>query len=188
MSPGRRFSRLRMMMPSATDPESSSAMMVSVSKSVFSFSQKIAPATSKLTPISAIVGSANPHQRPSATPVSAPCEIVSLKNAMRRAVTNTPRKAQSGPRQRAARKTRCMNGSSNISMVMMMIRRHMDAVGLLERFGVHDAFRRTLAADYAVEGIDPIRVAINHGKIVRNEHDREAALFMDVGNQIVEGL
>ena len=103
-----------MITPTATELDSSSAMIVSVRSSVFSRSHMIAKATSRLTKTIGHVGSLRPNQKPSATPVSAAWEIVSLKNAMRRAVTNTPRNAQSGPRKSAASSARCMKGSLNM--------------------------------------------------------------------------
>ena len=40
-------------------------------------------------------------RKPSATPVTAECARESLKNAIPRSVTNTPRRAQVGPRMQA---------------------------------------------------------------------------------------
>src|ERR1043166_911867 len=146
----------------------------------------MAAATSRLIPINGTVGFTRPNQNPSATPASAACETVSLKNAMRRAVTNTPRNAQSGLRNNVASKARIMNGSVN--MVVMPVRRDVDAVGLFERVGVQDLLRRTLAADYAVERVNPRGMPINHREIVRNQHDRQMAPRLNFGDQIVKSL
>ncbi len=107
------------MIPKATDPERSNAMIVSVSSSVFSLSQKMAAATPRLTASKGSVGSSNPNQLPIATPARPACETVSLKKDMRRAVTNTPNKAQSGARNIATSNARCIHGSVN--MMMMVI-------------------------------------------------------------------
>ena len=128
------------MTPNATDPESKSAMMVSDNNSVRSFSHIMSAATSKLNPTIGTVGSAKPNQKPSATPANAECDTVSLKNAIRLAMTNTPSNAQSGPRQRAASKARCMNGSVTrtvmvfmmVAVMVMLIMGNVDAVGLLQ--------------------------------------------------------
>src|ERR1044072_4635179 len=195
-----------MMTPIATDAESSSAMMVSVSKSVFSRSHMMPSATSRLTATMGQVGSVRPNQKPRATPVSAACEIVSLKKAMRRAVTNTPMNAQSGPRNSAASSARCMKGSVNMggkyqthfavrmihgsvhrSMSMVMvIRRGVDAVGLLERLGIHDLFGRAFTTNHAVERIDARGVRIDHREIVRHENDRELVLPLHARDEVVE--
>src|SRR2546425_1071524 len=111
----------------------------------------MAAATSRLTPISGTVGFANPNQKPSATPASAAWDTVSLKKAMRRAVTNTPSNAQRGARKIVASSARNMNGSVNM---VMSVGRDVDAVGLLEGLGVHDVLRRAFAANDAVERID----------------------------------
>ena len=107
---------LNTMMPNATEPESSSAMMVSVSRSVCSLSQRIAAATSRLKSTIGHVGSSKPSKKPSAMPASAPCAMVSLKKAMRRAVTNTPSSAHNGPMTTATAKARSMKGSMSEKM------------------------------------------------------------------------
>src|SRR3954463_1222001 len=119
------------------------------------------------------VRSATPNQIPSATPVSAPCAMVSLKKAMRRAVTNTPSKAQTGPSSRAAARARCMKASVSMrrSVVMMVIGRDVDAVSFLQRIGVHDVGRRAFAADFAIQRVNPGGVAEHHREIVRDEND-----------------
>src|ERR1051325_3636373 len=136
------------------------------------------------------VRSAMPNQIPSATPVSAPCAMVSLKNAMRRAVTKTPSRAQTGPRSSAAARARCMKASVSMgaSMVMMVIRRDVNAVSFLERFGVHDVSRRAFATDFAVQRVNPGGVAKNHREIMRNKNDGEFVRLVDGGNQLVKGL
>ena len=58
-------------------------------------------------------------------------------------------------------------------MVVMVIRRDVQAVGFLERVGVHHVLGRAFAADDAVERIDPRGVAIDHREVVRDEHDGE---------------
>src|SRR6266571_7656859 len=185
MSPGRLLSRLKMSMPAATEPESSSAMMVSVSNSVFSFSQRMAAAIKRLTTISGQVGFDNPSQKPIPTPASAACETVSLKKAMRRAVTKTPSNAQSGARNSAASKARCMNGS--VSMVVV-VRRSVNPVRLFERLGVHDLLGRALAANHSVQRVYPRGMAIDHREVVRNEDNRQAMAGLDLRNQIIERL
>src|SRR6478736_10030847 len=99
----------------------------------------MAAATSRLTAISGSVGLAKPNQKPSAIPARAAWDTVSLKNAIRRAVTNTPSSAQRGARKIVASKARIMNGSVNM---VMSVRGDMDAVSLLERLRVHDVLRR----------------------------------------------
>src|SRR5438876_880761 len=108
----------------------------------------MAAATSRLTPINGSVGLAQPNQKPSATPARAACETVSLKKAMRRAVTKTPNSAQSGARKSVASRARIMNGSVNM---VMSVRGDVNAIGLFERFGVHDLLRGAFAADDPVE-------------------------------------
>src|ERR1051325_2665688 len=142
-------------------------------------------ATSRLTPTIGHVGSTRPNQNPSATPVSAACEMVSLKNAIRRAVTNTPMNAHSGPRKSAASNARCMKGSVNM---MMVIGRRVNAVGLLERLGVHDLLGRAFAADDAVQCIHARGMAVNHREIVRDQNDRELVLALNARNQVVESF
>src|SRR5947209_17452707 len=98
----------------------------------------MAAATNRLTAINGMVGLARPSQKPSATPASAACETVSLKKAMRRAVTNTPSNAHKGARKSVASKARIMKGSVNM---MMTVGRNVDAVGLFEGVGVHNLLR-----------------------------------------------
>src|SRR4051812_23980190 len=104
--------------------------------------------------------------------------MVSLKKAMRRAVTKTPRSAHTGPSRRAAMSARCMKASSNMGVVMMVIRRDVNAVGFLERFGVHNFGGRALATDHAVQRVNPRRVAEDHREIVRDENDGELMAFV----------
>src|SRR2546425_2051994 len=185
MSAGRLLSRLRMIIPTATHPASRRAMIVSVNNSVFSLNQYIAAATSRLTPINGTVGSASPNKKPSATPASAACETVSLKNAMRRAVTNTPSSAQSGASKSAAKKARIMNGSV---IMVMSVRGDMYAVSRFERLGVHDLLRRALAANHPVKRINPRGVAVHHRQIVRNQNHRQAMPLLDLRDQVIERL
>src|SRR6185295_17343136 len=113
----------------------------------------MAAATARLTAMSGQVGSTRPSHAPSATPVRPACEIVSLKNAIRRAVTKTPSNAQSGARNRAPSSARCIHGS--VSM-MMVVGRDVNAEGLLERLAVHDLVGLAFAADDAIERINPV--------------------------------
>src|ERR1043166_2690343 len=145
----------------------------------------MAAATSRLTPISGQVGLASPNQKPSATPARAACETVSLKKAIRLAVTNTPRNAQSGARKSVASTARIMNGS--VSMVMS-VRRDVNAVRLFERLGAHDLLGRTLTTDNPVERVNPGGVPVDHREIVRDKDHRQMTPFLDFGNQIVKGL
>src|SRR5947207_9593171 len=112
----------------------------------------MAAATSRLTPTNGKVGLLSPNQKPSATPASAACDTVSLKKAIRLAVTNTPRKAQSGARKSVASKARIMNGSVNM---VMSVGRDVDAVGLFKRFGAHDLLGRALTTNNPVERVNP---------------------------------
>src|SRR2546423_11959671 len=130
----------------------------------------MAAATIRLTPISGTVGLARPNQNPNATPARAACETVSLKKAIRRAVTKTPSNAQRGARNRVARKARSMKGSVNM---MVSVRRNVNAVGLLERFRIHHLLGRALTANHPIERVDPRGMPVNHGEIVRNKNDRE---------------
>src|SRR3954468_8495962 len=95
----------------------------------------------QLTRIKGRVGLAKPSQNPGRIPARAAWETVSLKNAIRRAVTNTPSSEQRGARKSAARNARCMKGSVNMSprsvIVVMMVGRYMNPVGLLKRVRIH---------------------------------------------------
>ena len=106
------------MMPNATEPESSNAMIVSVSRSVCSLSQRIAAATSRLKSTIGHVGSSKPRRKPKPMPASAPCAMVSLKKAIRRAVTNTPISPHSGAMMTATAKARSMKGSRSARKVI----------------------------------------------------------------------
>src|SRR5689334_5257281 len=107
--------------------------------------------------------------------------MVSLKNAMRRAVANTPRTAQNGPSRRPASKALTMKVSMGMRVVVV-IGSDMDAVSLLERFGVHDFLRGTLATDDAVQSVNPRGMAIDHGKIVRDQDHSELVARLDFRN------
>src|SRR3954470_16253111 len=118
----------------------------------------------ELTRISGSVGFAKTSQKPRATPAKAACETVSLKKAIRRAVTKTPRSEQSGARKSAARKARCMNGSVSMAIVsvVVMVGGNVYAVGLFQRIGIHDLIGRSFAANHTVQGIDPGGLLIDH--------------------------
>jgi hypothetical protein len=80
-----------------------------------------------------------------------------------------------------------MKASVNMRVVVvMMIRRDVDAVGLLERLGVHDFSGGAFAADDAVERVNPGGVAEDHGEIVRDENDGEFVAFVNGGDEFVE--
>src|SRR5260221_1094869 len=143
----------------------------------------MAAATRRLTASNGTVGLASPNQTPRAPPARPAWETVSLKKAIRRAVTNTPSKAHSGARKSVASTARSMKGSVNM---VMSVRRDVDAVGLLERLGIHDLLRRAFTADGPIERIDPRSVAIDHGKVVRNQDDSQTVASLDFGDQIIE--
>src|SRR2546430_10722998 len=123
----------------------------------------MAAATNRLTPIKGTVGFARPNQKPNATPARAACETVSLKKAIRLAVTNTPSSAQSGARKSVASSARIMNGSVNM---MMSVGGNVDTIGLLEGLGIHDLLRGALTANHPIKSINPGGVAIDHRKVV----------------------
>src|SRR6266496_5738039 len=185
MSPGRLLSRLNTMIPKATEPERSKAMIVSVSSSVFSLSQKMAAATPRLTASKGRVGSTSPTQLPTATPASPAWETVSLKNDIRRAVTKTPSNAQSGARNIATSNARCIQGSVNM---MMVIGRHVNPVSLLQGIGVHHFFRVTFAADHSVERVNPRGMTIDHRQIMGDQDGRQMVSLLDSSDQIVKRL
>ena len=53
-----------------------------------------------------------------------------------------------------------------VVMMMMFVRRHVNAVCLLEGISIHDGLGRAFATDNSVQRIDPIGVPIDHGKIM----------------------
>src|SRR5207237_109150 len=134
-------------------------------------------------PIKGKVGLARPSQKPNATPASAAWETVSLKNAIRLAVTKTPSKAQSGARQSVASKARIMNGSVNM---VVAVRGDVNSVSRFERVGIHNLLRGTFTADHPIEGIHPRGMTINHREIVRDQDHRQMMPGLNLRDQVVK--
>src|SRR5262249_32855236 len=84
-----------------------------------------------------------------------------------------------------ASRARIMNGSVNM---MVSVGRNMNAIGLLQRVGVHDLLRRALAADDTVERIKPGGMTIKHREVMGNEHDRQMVPFLNFGDQFIKSL
>lgn len=73
-------------------------------------------------------------------------------------------------------------------MMVMSVGSDVQAVSLAERFCVHDMLGGAFAADDAIQSVDPGSVAVDHGEVVRNQHDCEFMAAMDLADEFVEIL
>ena len=72
--------------------------------------------------------------------------------------------------------------------VMVMVWRHVDPIGRLQRVGIQDLLGMAFTTDDSIECVDPRCLAEDHGKVMRDQNNRDLQPGVDSRDELVKAL